>query len=65
MALLSHLLNDSSITKGFKIRGVKRDISKPAAQELAQKGVEVVTVGLSIIRWAEVLSNANLLARQI
>jgi hypothetical protein len=60
-SVVTQLLNDSSLAKEFKIRGVTRDISKPAAQHLAQKGVEVVTVSRSTKRWAEVMSDANLL----
>ncbi|KAH3986958.1 hypothetical protein HBI56_008270 [Parastagonospora nodorum] len=60
-SVVTQLLNDSSLTKEFKIRGVTRDISKPAAQDLAKKGVEVVTVSRSTMRWAEVTSDAHLL----
>ncbi|KAG4442132.1 hypothetical protein IFR05_002418 [Cadophora sp. M221] len=42
-ALLSH----PSLSKQFKIRGVTRDASKPAAVDLATKGVEVVKGDLS------------------
>jgi uncharacterized protein YbjT (DUF2867 family) len=43
-SVIAQLLNDPSIAKEFKIRGITRDTSKPAAQELAKKGVEVVAV---------------------
>lgn len=43
-SVITHLLNDNQISKEFKIRGITRDTSKPAAQELAKKGVEVVVV---------------------
>jgi hypothetical protein len=43
-SVITQLLNDSKISQEFKIRGITRDTSKPAAQELAKKGVEVVTV---------------------
>jgi uncharacterized protein YbjT (DUF2867 family) len=43
-SVVTQLLNDSKISQEFKIRGITRDTSKPAAQELAKKGVEVVTV---------------------
>ncbi|KAL8827827.1 MAG: hypothetical protein Q9191_002948 [Dirinaria sp. TL-2023a] len=33
-----------TLSKEYKIRGVTRDPSKPAAQKLASKGVEVVQV---------------------
>jgi uncharacterized protein YbjT (DUF2867 family) len=43
-SVITQLLNDSKLSQEFKIRGITRDTSKPAAQELAEKGVEVVTV---------------------
>ncbi|KAH7406492.1 putative nucleoside-diphosphate-sugar epimerase [Phaeosphaeria sp. MPI-PUGE-AT-0046c] len=46
-SVVTHLLKDSQITQEFKIRGITRDTSKPAAQELAKKGVEVVTADLN------------------
>ncbi|OAK94116.1 putative nucleoside-diphosphate-sugar epimerase [Phaeosphaeriaceae sp. SRC1lsM3a] len=46
-SVVTHLLNDSQISQEFKIRGITRDTSKPAAQELAKKGVEVVTADLN------------------
>lgn len=38
------ILNDPALSKEFKIRGITRDVSKPAAKDLASKGVEVVSV---------------------
>jgi hypothetical protein len=35
---------DPALSKEFKIRGITRDPSKPAAKDLAAKGVEVVSV---------------------
>jgi len=43
-SVINSLLNDSQLSKEFKIRGVTRDTSKPAAQELKNKGVELVVV---------------------
>jgi uncharacterized protein YbjT (DUF2867 family) len=43
-SVITQLLNDSKLSQEFKIRGITRDSSKPAAQELAKKGVEVVAV---------------------
>lgn len=43
-SVITHLLNDSQVSQEYKIRGITRDTSKPAAQELAKKGVEVVSV---------------------
>jgi uncharacterized protein YbjT (DUF2867 family) len=35
---------DPELSKEFKIRGVTRDPSKPAAKDLAAKGVELISV---------------------
>jgi uncharacterized protein YbjT (DUF2867 family) len=43
-SVVAQLLNDPKITEEFKIRGITRDTSKPAAQDLAKNGVEVVSV---------------------
>jgi uncharacterized protein YbjT (DUF2867 family) len=43
-SVITSLLDDAQLSKAFKIRGVTRDISKPAAQELKSKGVELVVV---------------------
>lgn len=45
-SVVTALLNDPQTAREFKIRGVTRDTSKPAAQELAKNGVELVTVCL-------------------
>jgi hypothetical protein len=47
-SVIAQLLNDPKITEEFKIRGITRDTSKSAAQELAQRGVEVVAVSETI-----------------
>ena len=39
------VLNDPALLKEFKIRGITRDVSKPAAQALVNQGVEVKVVG--------------------
>lgn len=43
-SVVESLLNDRKILQEYKIRGITRDTSKPAAQELAKKGVELVAV---------------------
>ena len=43
-SVIKHILADSQLSSEFKIRGITRDVSKPAAKALADKGVEVVTV---------------------
>lgn len=49
-SVIKAVLADPVLSKEFKIRGVTRDASKPAAQKLAAQGVEVVTVGISFPR---------------
>lgn len=44
-SIINALLGDKSLSQEYKIRGVTRDTSKPNAQALAKKGVEVVSVG--------------------
>ncbi|POR33138.1 NmrA-like family domain-containing protein 1 [Tolypocladium paradoxum] len=41
-SVIRAVLADPALSKEFKIRGITRDASKPAAKELAAKGVEVV-----------------------
>lgn len=43
-SVISNLLNDAQLSKDFKIRAITRDTSKPAAQDLAAKGVELAPV---------------------
>lgn len=38
----------SESDKAYRIRGFTRDASKPQAQELSQRGVEVIAVDLSV-----------------
>ncbi|KAK7214720.1 hypothetical protein V2G26_002723 [Clonostachys chloroleuca] len=46
-SVISALLADPVLSKEYKIRGVTRDTSKPAAKALASKGVELVSADLS------------------
>lgn len=41
-SVVEQVLNDPELSKLYKVRGVTRDPSKPAAQALQQKGAEVV-----------------------
>jgi uncharacterized protein YbjT (DUF2867 family) len=41
-SLVDYVINDPELSKQYNVRGVTRDLSKPAAQALLQKGVEVV-----------------------
>ncbi|KAK3903310.1 NmrA-like family domain-containing protein 1 [Staphylotrichum tortipilum] len=45
-SVIKHILADAVLSKEFKIRGITRDTSKPAAQALAQKGVELKSANL-------------------
>ncbi|MCJ1458003.1 hypothetical protein MMC28_008372 [Mycoblastus sanguinarius] len=41
-SLINYVVNSSKLSKIYKLRGVTRDVSKPAALALKEKGVEVV-----------------------
>lgn len=43
-SVIQTILADSTLSQKWKLRGVTRDTSKPAAKELAAAGVEMVTV---------------------
>lgn len=43
-SVVKHILADAELSKSFKIRGITRDTSKPAAKALADQGVELVSV---------------------
>jgi uncharacterized protein YbjT (DUF2867 family) len=40
-SVIKHILADAVLAKEFKIRGITRDVSKPAAQALEKQGVEM------------------------
>lgn len=46
-SVIKHILADPQLSQEFKIRGVTRDASKPAAQALTKQGVQVVSVCLN------------------
>ncbi|KAM0425844.1 hypothetical protein ACHAPT_008782 [Fusarium lateritium] len=46
-SVIRAVLADHVLSKEFKIRGITRDMSKPAAQALVQNGVEVVAADMS------------------
>lgn len=54
------ILNDSVLSKGYKIRGVTRDTSKPAAQALAKQGVELISVSIAFIAQTLPRTQANI-----
>lgn len=52
-SVIRTILADAVLSKSWKIRGVTRDTSKPAAKKLAQDGVEVVSVSAcNNVSWA-------------
>ncbi|KAF2844640.1 NmrA family transcriptional regulator [Plenodomus tracheiphilus IPT5] len=46
-SVITSILADPVLSKEFKIRGITRDTSKPAAQALVAKGVEIVAADLN------------------
>lgn len=46
-SVIKTILADPVLSKEFKIRGVTRDVSKPAAKALSEKGVEMVVADMS------------------
>ncbi|KAK9321316.1 hypothetical protein V1517DRAFT_326699 [Lipomyces orientalis] len=48
-SVIRAILADSALSKEFIIRGITRDTSKPAAKELAGKGVELMSADLSSV----------------
>jgi uncharacterized protein YbjT (DUF2867 family) len=51
-SVIEAILADPQLSKEFKIRGITRDTTKKSAQDLAKRGVEVVTVRLYLITLA-------------
>lgn len=43
-SVIRHILANSKLSKEFRIRGITRDTEKPALQDLAKQGVDVVSV---------------------
>ncbi|KAL6876941.1 NmrA domain-containing protein [Trichoderma novae-zelandiae] len=46
-SVVEGILADPTLSQEFKIRGVTRDVKKPAAQRLASKGVELIVADMS------------------
>jgi len=46
-SVIKYILSDPILSKEFKIRGITRDVSKPAAQSLEKLGVEMVNADLN------------------
>lgn len=45
-SVISSILNDATARSTFQLRGITRDITKPAAKALSAKGVEMVSADL-------------------
>lgn len=45
-SVINSVLNDPKTAATFKIRGVTRDVTKPAAEKLKERGVEVVSANM-------------------
>lgn len=43
-SVIDAILADTQLSKEFKIRGITRDTTKKSAQDLAKRGVDVVSV---------------------
>lgn len=50
-SVINAVLADPALSKEFKIRGITRDKSKPAAKALADRGVEMVVVSTGSHRY--------------
>lgn len=48
-SVIKHILADGQLSSEFKIRGITRDVSKPAAKALADKGVKLTTVSRPVL----------------
>ncbi|CAI7612241.1 hypothetical protein CBS147355_9713 [Penicillium roqueforti] len=48
-SVIDAILNDSQLSKEFKIRGITRDTTKKSAQDLAKRGVDVVSANLDSV----------------
>lgn len=48
-SVVKYILNDAELSKEYRIRGITRDTTKKSAQQLAKKGVELVTVCFTFV----------------
>ncbi|CAI7637241.1 unnamed protein product [Penicillium glandicola] len=48
-SIIDAILADNQLSKEFKIRGITRDTTKKSAQELAKRGVDVVSADLGSV----------------
>ena len=47
-SLIAYMLAHPSLSKSYRLRGVTRDVAKPASVALREKGVEMVQVSVFI-----------------
>ena len=45
-SVVNYVLQNSELSKTYRLRGITRDVTKPAAVALREKGVEIVKVNL-------------------
>jgi uncharacterized protein YbjT (DUF2867 family) len=48
-ALIDYILNKEDLSKLFALRGITRDVSKPAARALEKRGVEMIQVTTTLL----------------
>ena len=46
-SVVNYVLQSSELSKIYRLRGITRDVTRPAAVALKDKGVEIVKVNLS------------------
>ncbi|KAH0283044.1 NmrA-domain-containing protein [Aureobasidium namibiae CBS 147.97] len=46
-SVINHILADAQLSSEFKIRGITREVNKPAAKALAENGVELATADMN------------------
>jgi hypothetical protein len=58
-SVIKAVLADPVLSKEYTIRGITRDVTKPSAKALADQGVQLVSVGGSIIhcQWLALIIN--------
>ncbi|KAL5343423.1 hypothetical protein BJX70DRAFT_354128 [Aspergillus crustosus] len=49
-SVIRTLLADSTLSRDFKIRGITRDVTKPDAKALVEKGIEVVSADMTSVK---------------
>ena len=59
-SLIAYVLKHPKLSKLYKLRGITRDPSKPAAVALREKGVEIVRVSeRQLVGWIYILLNGE------